>query len=214
MCPNKNLIKIIYLTDSARKAQEVQDILGSNFTVKWSKCEIPETQGNYPDILNEDTLENQCKEISQRKAEFVCDQEIYSDIILIEDTSLYLKELLAPGPFIKGWKNDALYKASIGCENKTIVAMCIFTICFPNKEIIQVCGKCEGLICSPNKDDQINKFNKLNDSVVWDEIFIPKRNNIDQKTFAQMSKQEKNKLSHRAVALNSLAKVLQQYFKI
>lgn len=218
--------RILFFTGNGGKVQEVQKLLGSNFEVNWEKCDIPETQGTYPKLLTEPSLLVQCAEISRLKAccivsmgvvstEKFIDGDVYLfgynmdiyDGFLIEDTSLYSRELLAPGPFIKGWSNEALWKAMKHLDDKTLVAVCIFTLSLPNGQTLQFEGQCEGTICSPEEGCGLSGFG-------WDQVFRPNQNNPELKSFAQMTTEEKNVISHRAIALTKFTNFMKSQTQV
>ena len=107
------IITILFFTGNSGKALEVQQKMGSKYMVTWEKIDIPEIQGTYSKNLTEENLIKQCNEIANDKAAFVCDnivtkiqkgnrlkylyKETEYDCFLIEDTALWLRELLAPG---------------------------------------------------------------------------------------------------------------------
>ena len=74
--------------------------------------------------------------------------------------------------------------------------VCALTIYWPNNKFISVSGKVEGTI---------SKFKKGNNGFGYDPIFfLPEFN----KTSAQLTDDEKNKISHRALALAGI----EEYF--
>ena len=92
--------------------------------------------------------------------------------------------------------------SNIPYEKRTAKFVCVMTLCNPNGELIyQSKGEIEGHIIEAPKGK--NGFG-------YDPIFYI--DNI-QKTMAEMSMNEKNTLSHRAIALKKIIKFLQtNYF--
>ena len=85
-----------------------------------------------------------------------------------------------------------------GFEDKTAFAQCTFAFCEgKGHEPIIFVGKCEGKIVMPQGD---NAFG-------WDPIFMP--TGFDQ-TFAEISLEEKNKISHRGRALELVKTYLEK----
>lgn len=186
---------ITFITGNAGKAKEVGEILGSSFVIHNKKYDIEEIQGDLP--KGNDQYEkalNHAIQIASVKARTCADH--FGEPVLTEDTSLFLVELMNPGVFIKFWSNEQLYTASVGCTDKRIFALCIFTFCVPSGEPVTFVGRCDGYICSPVTGAGANGFG-------WDCLFVPIENS-DGRSFAQMTNEEKNELSHRRRALDVL----------
>ncbi len=82
-------------------------------------------------------------------------------------------------------------------EKRTARFVCAVCVCFPDGRKFTVCGKCEGKI----------GFEKHgNGGFGYDPVFM-----VGEKSFAELSAQEKDKISHRGNALRKLAKVLPDY---
>eukprot|EP01084_Bolivina_argentea_P318416 552190_1 len=197
---------IIFLTGNKGKLQEVQNYVGNEI----SKCiinykiDLDEIQGNEIEILTNKLLNAQ-NIISKQLSNNLNKQNIY---ILVEDTSLALglysnNKYNFPGPFCK-----FLLKSS-GCngyinmvknhDNKSCTAICTFgllKIDKNNNKPLFCRGECKGNVA--NKVRGTNGFG-------WDGIFEYIGNN---KTFAEMTTDEKNKISHRANALKKLTQYL------
>ncbi|MDQ3099310.1 MAG: RdgB/HAM1 family non-canonical purine NTP pyrophosphatase [bacterium] len=175
---------LTFITGNAGKAAELQAFL--NIAIKHIKLDLPEIQ----------SLD--LKEISSKKAESAFSQ--ISKPVLVEDVGLTFKSMgNLPGPFIKWFltelKNDGLCKLLAGFEDKSATANIIYTI-YDGKQMTYFEGECEGTISDLPRGE--NGFG-------WDQIFIPLG---QEKTYAQMSIDEKNIVSHRGKALQKL----QQYF--
>ncbi len=119
---------------------------------------------------------------------------------IVEDTGLYLKGLNGlPGPFIK-WFLDKLgtegvYKLAekIGifeAEAKTVVGYLD-----KNKEMYFFEGIIVGDLVPPRGEKIFG----------WDPIFKPKG---DDRTFSEMSREQKNEISHRMLAIGKLKEFL------
>ena len=74
----------------------------------------------------------------------------------------------------------------------------VITMVFPDGERLVARGECEGHIIDMPEGE--NGFG-------YDPLFIPEGY---QRTFAQMTEEEKNRISHRAKALKSLEKLLEE----
>jgi non-canonical purine NTP pyrophosphatase (RdgB/HAM1 family) len=186
--------KLLFVTGNAGKAREVGEILGGAFTIENKRYDIPEIQGDSPSgSTNYEKALNHSTQIAMAKARKCADD--LGVAVLTEDTSLFLTELMNPGPFVKFWSNDAIYKASVGCVDKSIYAVSIFTFCKPGGTPVTFTGVCQGYVCSPETGKGTNGFG-------WDPVFVPVEG--DGRSFAQMTNDEKNKVSHRRRALDVL----------
>ena len=77
-------------------------------------------------------------------------------------------------------------------EDKTAYAQCIFAFCEgPEAEPVTFVGRCNGQIVEPRGENMFG----------WDPVFQPEG---FETTFAEMSAEDKNGISHRG---NALAKV-------
>ncbi|MEF9922332.1 MAG: XTP/dITP diphosphatase [Anaerovoracaceae bacterium] len=74
----------------------------------------------------------------------------------------------------------------------------VITMMFPDGEALVARGECEGHIITEMVGE--NGFG-------YDSLFVPKQY---ERTFAQLTSEEKNKISHRALALMELEKLLQE----
>ena len=84
-------------------------------------------------------------------------------------------------------------------EKRTARFVCTVCVFFPNGEKLLVEGKCEGKIGFEKHGD--NGFG-------YDPVFM-----VGEKSFAELSSKEKDKISHRGNALRKLVKVLPEYLK-
>lgn len=116
--------------------------------------------------------------------------------ILIDDTSLFFSSLNGlPGVFIDYFMdaigNDGLLRLLANEKDRTAVAQT--SLCyFDGKKSLVVFGKVRGKISEEERG--VNGFG-------WDTIFIP---DGSRKTFAEMTSQEKNKISMRTLAFERL----------
>ena len=125
-------------------------------------------------------------------------QKHHKGKFLVEDTSLYLEGMNGlPGPlikfFLKSIELDGIIKLTKEFGNKAI-AKCI--IGYNNGEEIKYF---EGII----KGKIV--VSKGENGFGWDKIFMPEGH---FKTFAEMSLEEKNKISHRREAFGKLKEYL------
>ncbi len=84
-------------------------------------------------------------------------------------------------------------------EKRTARFVCTVCVCFPDGRKFTVDGKCEGRI----------GFEKHgNGGFGYDPVFM-----VGEKSFAELSAEEKDEISHRGNALRKLAEVLPDYLK-
>lgn len=98
-------------------------------------------------------------------------------------------------------KNTLLLRAMNGQSPRTCHFTCAITCCFPGGDVLTAEGRCEGTLAFASMGT---------DGFGYDPIFfIPAL----KKTFAQLSAEEKNALSHRGNALREFAAKLEAYLK-
>ncbi|KAI8851802.1 putative inosine triphosphate pyrophosphatase [Chytridium lagenaria] len=191
---------ITFVTGNANKLREVQAIISASaphILLRNEALDLPELQAK---STREVTIDK-CKRASEA---------LNGAPVLVEDTSLCFEALGGlPGPYIK-WFLDTLgheglnrmvdgFEGKSDMEGKDVraaYALCTFGYC-PGKgqDVVIFEGKTDGRIVRPRGP---NTFG-------WDPIFQP--NGFD-KTYAEIDKDVKNQISHRAKAL---AKV-REYF--
>lgn len=193
-------MKIIVSTDNKNKIREINEILGSRYSL------ISKSQAGYGDLeIIEDGLsleENAFKKVINFKD--------LSDIVIGDDTGLFVESLGGqPGIYSarfagedsndasnrkkllklleKEWNRKAYFKTVIAIKEKD--------------EVTFVEGICEG---------KISTIEKGSLGFGYDNVFIP---NGYTETFSEMSVDLKNKISHRAKALENLEKYLKENYK-
>lgn len=177
---------LYFITGNKNKFNETKAIL--DVKIERLDTDLPEIQ----DIDPKNVISAKIEEAQRnKKGEFI-----------VEDTSLTLDCLNGlPGPFIKRLMitigNDGLYKIAEDFGNNMAEAK--DTIGYSNKygKIHFFDGMIRGKIVTPRGD---NNFG-------WDPIFQPVGYN---KTFAEMTDEEKNKISHRKIALEKLKRFLEK----
>ncbi|XP_054743874.1 inosine triphosphate pyrophosphatase [Anastrepha obliqua] len=175
---------ITFVTGNAKKLEELVAILGDKFPRKVvsAKIDLPELQGTIEEIAL-----NKCREAAKQ----------VDGPVLVEDTSLCFNALGdLPGPYIKWFleklQPEGLHRILAGWDDKTAKAICTLTYAEDcNSEPITFSGVTEGTIVEPKGSRDFG----------WDPIFQPKGYQI---TYAEMPKEEKNKISHRYQALSAL----------
>ncbi|XP_042513242.1 inosine triphosphate pyrophosphatase [Macadamia integrifolia] len=170
---------ITFVTGNAKKLEEVKSILGNSIPFQSLKLDLPELQG-------------EPEEISKEKARLAAKE--VQGTVLVEDTCLCFNALKGlPGPYIKWFLqkigHEGLNNLLMAYEDKSAYAMCIFSLALgPNVEPLTFVGKTSGKIVLPRGPNDFG----------WDPIFQP---DGYEQTYAEMPKEEKNKISHRSKAL-------------
>lgn len=170
---------VTFVTGNAKKLEEVKAILGQSIPFQSLKLDLPELQGEPEDI-------------SKEKARLAALQ--VNGPVLVEDTCLCFNALKGlPGPYIKWFLqkigHEGLNNLLMAYEDKSAYALCAFSFTLgPDAEPLTFVGKTLGKIVPPRGPNDFG----------WDPIFEP--NGYDQ-TYAEMPKEEKNKISHRSKAL-------------
>ena len=178
---------ITFITGNKKKLEEFLSIvtgtvLEDKFNITNKSFDLDELQGT-PEF------------IASRKA--VEATQHTDTAVMIEDVSLCFNALKGlPGPYIKDFLGkigrEGLPKLLAGFDDKTAYAQCTFAFCQgKGHEPLLFIGRCPGKIVEPQGD---NAFG-------WDPIFMP--DGFD-KTFAEISMEEKNKISHRGLALEKV----------
>jgi len=179
--------KLTFVTGNPKKLEEVRQILGKSFDVQSKAIDLPELQGEPEEISIE-----KCK---------IAVKEVGGPTI-VEDTCLCFNALKGlPGPYIKWFLDklghDGLNKLLHGFEDKSAYALCTFSLCWaPGEEPIVFVGKTDGKIVPARGPKNFG----------WDPVFQP--DGFDQ-TYAEMSPEAKNAISHRGRSLTKL----QEYLK-
>lgn len=180
---------ITFVTGNPKKLEEFKSILGTSFPRELisKKVDLPELQGEIQEICIK-----KCKEAAR----------IVQGPVIVEDTCLCFNALKGlPGPYIKWFleklEPEGLHKLLAGFEDKSAQAVCTFAYHpgEPDAEVILFEGRTDGDIVSPRGKRDFG----------WDPCFQPK--GFDR-TYGEMEKEEKNKISHRFRALD----LLRDYF--
>jgi len=173
----------VFVTGNKGKLAEVHQILSRHVPVLNNVVlDLPELQGEPEDIAVQ-----KCR---------IAAQEVKGPVI-VEDTSLCYNALGGlPGPYIKWFLDkighEGLNNLLAAYEDKSAVALCVFAFCQgPNHSPITFVGRCPGKIVAARGPPNFG----------WDPIFQPDGSN---KTFAEMTKEEKNAISHRSLSLGML----------
>ncbi|KAL4902457.1 hypothetical protein BDW74DRAFT_64400 [Aspergillus multicolor] len=169
-----------FITGNKNKLAEVRTILGNVVDVQSQAVDVPEIQG---------TIEEIAKAKCRHAASAV------GGPVLTEDTALEFHALQGlPGPYIKSFLealgHEGLNKMLDSFESRGAEAVCTFAFSSgPGSEPILFQGRTKGAIVRPRGPTNFG----------WDPIF-----EHEGRTFAEMTKEEKNKISHRYKALVKL----------
>jgi len=178
--------KITFITGNASKAKYLSDYF--HLPVDHVKLDLPEIQSLDMEVIVRDKAQRAYGLIKKP--------------VLVEDTSLTFAALdKLPGPLIKWFLetlgNDGLCKLVDGYNNRIATAEVKFALCY-EEEVKIFDGTKEGSISDQPRGEA---------GFGWDSIFIPKGYD---KTWGEMTDQEKHETSMRRIALEKL----NQYLKI
>jgi inosine triphosphate pyrophosphatase len=205
---------ITFVTGNEQKLKEVKEILlfrddlyrnennnnrsSSGFDLISKSIDLPELQGSSQEVI----AKQKCL-MALREIKGPC---------LVEDTSLCFEGLRGlPGPYIKWFLEklglDGLVKMLSAYDDKRARAMCVFAYakgveCTDVDDIECFVGITEGVIVEKRGKEEFG----------WDAIFEPtEQTDFDnRKTYGEMEKEEKNRISHRYRALEKLRKRLEE----
>ncbi|MBP6386870.1 MAG: RdgB/HAM1 family non-canonical purine NTP pyrophosphatase [Pseudarcicella sp.] len=189
------MLQICFATNNINKVKEIKNVLGDRFEVlslSAVNCleELPETG----DTLSANSLQ---------KASYL--KQHYNVNCFADDTGLEIEALNGePGVYsarYAGDQKDNIANIALvlrNLEGKTNRKACFKTVItlLWNNEMIQFEGRVDG---------QINQIPVGENGFGYDAIFVP---NGYTTTFAQMTMEQKNAISHRAIAFNKLLEYL------
>ncbi|OQV20204.1 Inosine triphosphate pyrophosphatase [Hypsibius exemplaris] len=185
------LRRLTFVTGNAKKLEEFKSIIGANhgFEIVSQSFDLPEFQGADPD------------EISVAKCRAAA--ELVKGPVICEDTCLCFNAMGGlPGPYVK-WFLDKLKPAGLHAMllgfggDYSAYALCTFAYCDggTSDKVSLFHGRTEGTIVAPRGDNDFG----------WDPCFQPEG---FHETYAEMSKETKNQISHRYRALVKLREAL------
>lgn len=174
---------IYFITGNKNKLEEVQSFLSN---VEQLDIDLPEIQ----DVDAHEIIKAKLQEATKHtQGEFI-----------VEDTSLYLDCLNGlPGPlikwFLKAIGNDGLFNLAEKLGDVKATAKTMIGYAKEADDFYFFEGIVEGKIVKPQTELGFG----------WDSIFLP---DGYQKTFVEMTKEEKNKISMRSIAVSKLKEFL------
>ncbi len=174
---------LYFLTGSKKKFEEARTLLPS---LEQLSMDLPEIQ----DIDAHAIVREKLNEGARR----------HDGALIVEDTSLYFDGLNGlPGPLVKWFIQTVgakgLYTVAAAFSNFNAEAKTIIGYRAVSGEIQFFEGSVRGIIVEPRGPDNFG----------WDPIFMPEGS---AKTFAEMSAEEKNAISHRGIAMRKLRDAL------
>lgn len=193
-------MRVVAATKNKHKIDEIQAI-----TKEFGMEIVSRADAGVPDIEIEedgDTFEAN----SEKKARGI--MELCGDITIADDSGLMVDALNgAPGVYSARFAgedgNDAKNNeklltllSEVKPENRTARFVSVITMVYPDGKTIVARGECEGHMIDQAKGS--NGFG-------YDPLFVPIGYH---KTFAELTGEEKNQISHRAIALQNLRKIL------
>ncbi|PVU92248.1 hypothetical protein BB561_003953 [Smittium simulii] len=179
---------LLFVTGNKNKLREVSKILGDKFEVVAHDIDLEEIQG---------TMD----EISIKKCQAAA--EVVQAAVIVEDTSLCFEAFNGlPGAYVKWFLKEigpkGLCDMLAATENKKAYARCTFAYSGgPGEKVVLFTGITKGNIVEPRGPTNFG----------WDPIFQP--NEFDQ-TYAEMSTEVKNSISHRYKAAMQLQQFLEK----
>ncbi|MAE13173.1 non-canonical purine NTP pyrophosphatase, RdgB/HAM1 family [Candidatus Woesearchaeota archaeon] len=176
---------LTFVTSNMNKLREAEAILQQ--TLENTALDLPEIQGTP-------------EEVTKAKAAYAFN--ILKKPCFVEDTSLIFNALSTlPGPYIKDFEH-ALSLAELpriidSFPDKTAQAICCIGYASPEKEPVVIKAVVPGTIVNPRGTTNFG----------WDPIFQP---DGYTKTFAEMTPEEKNTISHRTQAFRKFKEYLER----
>jgi ribokinase/non-canonical purine NTP pyrophosphatase (RdgB/HAM1 family) len=182
---------LTFVTGNKNKLAEVKQILAAAgdlpFDMTNMKIDLPELQGDPSEIAAE-----KCR-LAAKEVNGPC---------LTEDTSLCFNALNGmPGPYIKWFLekcgHDGLNNMLVGFDDKTAYAQTVVAFTTgPGAEVQVFDGRTDGKIVQPRGPLDFG----------WDPVFEPDEGK--GKTYAEMTKEDKNAISHRFRSFTKLRSYL------
>lgn len=182
--------QVYFVTGNTNKLRELQAILPDELNLQAQELDLPEIQSMDSAEIVQDKLERAFAVIQKP--------------VIVDDVAAELAHLNGlPGPFIKYFEKTlgkgALWQMVGHTDNHEVLISCTMGWYDGNRHRI-VRGEISGRVVPPRGE---NGFG-------FDFVFVPEG---ETRTVAEMSFEEKNKISHRAMAAQELVKLLNLYKK-
>ena len=178
-------MEVVFATSNRNKIKEAREILG--FRIRSADLRLDEIQSiSVVEIAKHKALQAHLK---------------LARPVMVEDTGLFIEGLNGfPGPLAKWMVNCLGYertcRAVDGCRNRKAYAETCVAF-YDGKEMKAFTGRIRGTIAMHPRGNR--KFG-------WDYIFMPEGGS--GRTFAEMTAEEKNRISMRGAALKKLKRFL------
>lgn len=194
---------IVAASKNKHKIEEIEAI-----TKKYGMDVIPRNEAGVPDELEIEEDGETFEENSLKKALGIL--EVCGMPTIADDSGLMVDYLGgAPGVYSARFagedgnddkNNEKLLRLmeEVPANEKTAKFVSVITLAFPDGDVIVARGECPGRIIDTLIGE--NGFG-------YDPLFVPDGYN---KTYAQLTAEEKNQISHRAVALKELERQLKE----
>ncbi len=181
------MFKLYFITGNREKFKEAKD------RFKYLDIKLIQSKIEYPEIQASDITEIALYGINY------CSERLKSPFFL-EDSGLFIEELNCfPGPYSRYVQdtigNEGILKILSNIKKRSAYFKSVVALYKDGPHLFE--GISRGAIS--NKLRGQNGFG-------YDPIFIPEESS---KTFGEMSTKEKNKFSHRSIALENMAKYLE-----
>ncbi|MCW1949199.1 MAG: non-canonical purine NTP pyrophosphatase [Candidatus Shapirobacteria bacterium] len=179
-------MKIYFVTGNKNKLKEVQMIMPE---IEGLELDLPEIQ----ELDHKKVVEYKLNEARKDRPGLN---------LMIEDLSMEIDGMNGlPGPlikwFLKSVGREGIYKMAKMFGNQRAVATEILGYVDSDGKMMFFEGIVKGKIVEPAGESDFG----------WDPIFVPEGSD---KTFAEMGVEEKNKISHRKIALEKLKEYLEK----
>lgn len=193
-------MRIVAATKNKHKIDEIQAI-----TKEFGMDVVPRDAAGVPDIEVEEDGST-FEENSEKKAREI--QELCGEITIADDSGLMVDALDgAPGVISARFAGDDASDArnnekllslleTVDADHRTARFVSVITMIYPDGRKIVARGECEGHIIYKERGSY---------GFGYDPLFVP--NGYDR-TFAELTAEEKNQISHRAAALQKLKGML------
>lgn len=185
------------MTGNRNKLDEVEDILRDFYRGKAMPFRLTHRNVDLPELQGDSRAD-----ICEQKARAAYD--IVVGRCMVEDTSLCFNAMGGlPGPYVKWFLKSTgpkgLYCMLKGFEDKSAMAVC--SVAYVNRwgGAFLFHGETKGTIVEPR--GPATAFG-------WDSIFLPDGHDL---TYSQMSRKQKNRVSHRVKAMRKLKQFLDKY---
>ena len=196
-------MKIIIASNNKGKIKEIKELIGSGYEV------VSLSEAGFFEDIEENG--SSFEENAMIKAEAVA-KRFPDCAVMADDSGLCVSALNgAPGIYSARYSgvhgddkanNEKLLSELSGRSDRSAYFMCAVACTLPSGERFTVTGKCDGIIAE--KESGENGFG-------YDPLFYLEEY---KKTMAEISFEEKNRISHRAKALNEFVKELRKRVSI